>query len=90
MDKSCVMAEMDFTSSVDEARAREVAELVVRSRNLSPHFVRVAHTYAARWLYLQTRFAGMRRPTTEASLGRKLLVILLIRRLKDALDAARL
>ncbi len=69
MDTSCAMAEMAFASSVNEASAREVAGLVVRSRNLSPHFARAAHTYAARGLYLQTRLASTRRSSTEASLG---------------------
>ncbi|XHO77612.1 hypothetical protein BCC0238_007206 (plasmid) [Burkholderia gladioli] len=68
MDLSHAMTDTAFAPLVDEARARDVAEIVVRSRDLPPHLARVAHAYAARWFYLQTRFASQQGPriTVEA------------------------
>ncbi|MBU9172898.1 hypothetical protein [Burkholderia gladioli] len=68
MDKSDAMIDTVFAPLADEARARDVAEIVARSQNLPPHLARVAHAYAARWFYLQMRFTGREGPgmTVEA------------------------
>lgn len=68
MAKPDGMSDTVFARLADEARVRDVAEMVVRSQDLPPHLARVAHAYAARWFYLQMRFAGREGPgmTVEA------------------------
>ncbi|MGN4076754.1 hypothetical protein [Burkholderia gladioli] len=62
MDEPDAMTDTVFAPLVDEARARDIAEILVLSRDFPPHLARVAHAYAARWFHLQMRFACRDRP----------------------------